>query len=139
VWFAGVHSDVGGGYEPPVDRLSRVPLGWMLAEARTAGLLVDPAAETELGLAASLGLDEQADQNESLSGFWNALEYMPLPYRVNTASGWVEKRRTYKGKGWRRICEADDDRPWVHGSLQRRTTRVKNTFWPKASARSQYC
>lgn len=32
VWFAGVHSDVGGGY--PDDELAKVPLSWMLDELK---------------------------------------------------------------------------------------------------------
>jgi hypothetical protein len=32
VWFAGVHSNVGGGY--PDDALAYIPLVWMLNEAR---------------------------------------------------------------------------------------------------------
>ena len=36
VWFAGVHSDVGGGY--PKDSLSLVPLHWMMCRARECGL-----------------------------------------------------------------------------------------------------
>jgi uncharacterized protein (DUF2235 family) len=39
VWFAGVHSDVGGGY--PDDSLSYVTLDWMLTEAST------PAADPD--------------------------------------------------------------------------------------------
>jgi hypothetical protein len=35
VWFAGVHSDVGGGY--PDDGLAHVPLVWMMREAEQAG------------------------------------------------------------------------------------------------------
>ncbi len=34
VWFAGVHSDVGGGY--PDDDLAHVPLCWMMQEAAAA-------------------------------------------------------------------------------------------------------
>ena len=41
VWFAGVHSDVGGGYAAP--GLSHVPLHWLLREAAAQGLLVDLA------------------------------------------------------------------------------------------------
>jgi uncharacterized protein (DUF2235 family) len=45
VWFAGVHCDVGGGYEPdPADnntRLADVTLGWMLGKAVALGLQVD--------------------------------------------------------------------------------------------------
>ncbi len=36
VWFAGVHSNVGGGY--PDDTLAYIPLVWMLNEAQRCGL-----------------------------------------------------------------------------------------------------
>ena len=36
VWFAGVHSNVGGGY--PKQGMSLVTLDWMMAQARAAGL-----------------------------------------------------------------------------------------------------
>jgi uncharacterized protein (DUF2235 family) len=39
VWFAGVHSNVGGGY--PEDQLSLIPLEWMFAEAVGNGLRFD--------------------------------------------------------------------------------------------------
>ncbi len=48
VWFAGVHSNVGGGY--PDDALAYIPLVWMLTEAQHCGLKfksdrpADPAA-----------------------------------------------------------------------------------------------
>ncbi len=38
VWFAGVHSDVGGSYKE--DGLSNITLKWMVSEARRHGLLV---------------------------------------------------------------------------------------------------
>ncbi len=40
VWFPGVHSDVGGGYEPDSDGaiLSNISLHWMIKEAKEAGL-----------------------------------------------------------------------------------------------------
>ena len=40
VWFAGVHSNVGGGY--PEDQLSLVPLEWIMREADKCGLSIDP-------------------------------------------------------------------------------------------------
>ena len=43
VWFAGVHSDVGGSYPPARSGLSQIALEWMLCEAVPLGLLVDPA------------------------------------------------------------------------------------------------
>src|SRR6266849_4327007 len=50
VWFAGVHSNVGGGY--PDDALAYIPLVWMLTEAQRCGLklksdLGDPPADPD--------------------------------------------------------------------------------------------
>jgi uncharacterized protein (DUF2235 family) len=41
VWFAGVHSNVGGGY--PDDSLAHVSLTWILSEARRRGLALKAA------------------------------------------------------------------------------------------------
>ncbi|WP_299495919.1 DUF2235 domain-containing protein [uncultured Shewanella sp.] len=40
VWFSGVHSDIGGGYEN--DGLSNISLFWMLEQAVSHGLIVKP-------------------------------------------------------------------------------------------------
>jgi uncharacterized protein (DUF2235 family) len=45
VWFAGVHSNVGGGY--PDDSLAHVSLTWMLSEARRRGLTLKEAPEAD--------------------------------------------------------------------------------------------
>lgn len=42
VWFAGVHSNVGGGY--PDDSLAHIPLCWIMAEAQDCGLRYKPDA-----------------------------------------------------------------------------------------------
>src|ERR1700677_171359 len=41
VWFAGVHSDVGGSYPWQQSGLSQITMEWMLCEAVGLGLLVD--------------------------------------------------------------------------------------------------
>jgi hypothetical protein len=45
VWFAGVHADVGGGYQENESRLSDITLGWMLAAASLVpnGIKHDPS------------------------------------------------------------------------------------------------
>ncbi|WP_028671255.1 DUF2235 domain-containing protein [Saccharospirillum impatiens] len=51
VWFAGVHSDVGGSYPPDKDTglmASDAPLAWMLKEATAAGLSVETHLENSL-------------------------------------------------------------------------------------------
>src|SRR5665213_2145 len=49
VWFAGVHADVGGGYPEVESGLSKYPLLWMIAQAKTAGLRVDDSMVNHLG------------------------------------------------------------------------------------------
>lgn len=54
VWFAGMHSDVGGGY--PDESLSYVSLCWMMDEAEAAGLRLLPSHKLRVReLANSLG------------------------------------------------------------------------------------
>jgi len=66
VWFAGAHSDVGGGYD---DRgLSDITLAWMLDKARRAGL-----SFKEEYLEARVRPDESATLHNSLTGLYLAL------------------------------------------------------------------
>ena len=51
VWFAGVHSDVGGSYPPDKEsgiQASDTPLKWMLDEAHEAGLGIEPHLQTSI-------------------------------------------------------------------------------------------
>ncbi len=85
VWFAGVHSDVGGQF---VDdhRLSDIAFGWMVEEARAAGLEVDDAALTRemKGLqgeappdAATLPVIHRNGWPWALAGGWRRREVRP--------------------------------------------------------------
>jgi len=78
MWFAGVHSDVGGGY-PEVDGgLWRVTFDWMLAEARESGLLVDPARLQVVRNRTTPPANAWAEpQHESLKGVWRIAEWCP--------------------------------------------------------------
>ncbi|HEX5616877.1 MAG TPA: DUF2235 domain-containing protein [Solirubrobacteraceae bacterium] len=44
VWFAGVHSDVGGGYMKTESDTSDIPLRWLAGRARDCGLVLKPGA-----------------------------------------------------------------------------------------------
>jgi uncharacterized protein (DUF2235 family) len=48
VWFAGVHSDVGGSYPEAESGLSKISLRWMMREAAAAGLQIDQRAVADL-------------------------------------------------------------------------------------------
>src|SRR5258708_30665214 len=81
VWFPGVHCDVGGGYPEAESGLSKIPLGWMFREAKAQGLLVNPLKErTVMGQIAGgayAAPDVNGHLHESLSGVWQAAEFIP--------------------------------------------------------------
>jgi len=82
VWFAGVHSDVGGGYPEAESGLAKISLEWMSREAAQAGLRLDPAkVATLLGYKGGDYTSPNAGgpMHNSLNDAWMLLE--PLPHR----------------------------------------------------------
>lgn len=86
VWFPGVHSDVGGGYEDA--KLSVLALEWMTRHAKDKGLVLDPAMEGELipDVKSATFLSDHASgtAHESLRGWWRLGEILPKRIRVQT-------------------------------------------------------
>jgi len=89
VWFAGVHSDVGGSYAPAESGLSQIALEWMLCEAVSLGLLVDPAKADQVLARVPLTTipppqpfppNPAQKINVSLKGAWWILEFLPHSY-----------------------------------------------------------
>jgi uncharacterized protein (DUF2235 family) len=78
VWFAGVHSDVGGGYADP--SLSEIPLLWMVDKARGCGLEFDaghfvkrtPPDEKRRHLGQEIAPDPLGPIHESRKGIYLA-------------------------------------------------------------------
>jgi uncharacterized protein (DUF2235 family) len=89
VWFAGVHSDVGGGYPPAEEGLAKITFEWMMREAGLCGLQIDPTAlQDQLnGVGAPPNLC--ADWHESLTGGWKLVEVIPVK-RYNWTTGQTE-------------------------------------------------
>jgi uncharacterized protein (DUF2235 family) len=127
VWFAGVHSDVGGSYSERESGLSKLTLEWMLREASLAGLMVDPArAAAVLGRIEVPGEkspyvppDPAATLHNSLSGAWWIPEYLPHQY-------WDKDTRTTKWTipiGAPRQILADKSTV-IHESVQQRLDAV---------------
>ena len=81
VWFAGVHSDVGGGYREDESGLALISFNWILAEAVKAALLVDQARiEAIQSSHPSVGARPSSRIHRSLHGPWWLLELLPARY-----------------------------------------------------------
>jgi len=124
VWFAGVHSDIGGSYPSAEAGLSQIALQWMLCEAISLGLLVNPDQANRI-LAKTSPTEEVAPnpaqhEHNSLRRLWWLLEVLPHSYYDSTT----------KKKRWRIPLGAPRTIP--PGSS------VHETVWQKLSADSSY-
>jgi uncharacterized protein (DUF2235 family) len=84
LWFAGVHSDVGGGYSDTT--LWRCSFDWMIAAADKAGLAIDDA---KLAKVAPPLVDPDpwnGKQHESLKKWWILAEFFPKLHWNGTAN-----------------------------------------------------
>lgn len=89
VWFAGVHSDIGGGYADD-KALAEIPLGWMLDQARDAGL------DLSAGLPAwPVRGDPGGRLHDSMSLKWRFANLLPDidPYQRPIGTGQRAARR----------------------------------------------
>ena len=85
VWFAGVHSDIGGGYPEKQSGLSKYPLLWMIDEAVKCGLTVDQRTVNKLAWGRQrkgspfnyVAPDAAAKLHNSLHGPGRLLEFLP--------------------------------------------------------------
>jgi uncharacterized protein (DUF2235 family) len=94
VWFAGVHSDVGGSYATALSGLSQIALEWMLCEAAPLGLLIDPVKAAQvlarvppppvlpprIPPTPPVPPNPAAKANNSLTAVWWILEFLPHSY-----------------------------------------------------------
>ena len=118
VWFAGVHSDVGGGYPESQGGLWRVTFEWMLAEARRAGLLVDEARLSDVRSHSPIPQRPWAEpQHESLVGWWWLAEFYPkIVYNPET-----DRRAPAIGLGRHRILRPGE---LIDGSVLERVRQI---------------
>ena len=95
VWFAGAHSDVGGGY--PDDGLSLVPLCWMIDEAANEGLRFEPSV-VAAAIAAPTGriYDSRSGFVEQLcardAAAFGPGQYAACPWQHHDADGMRQRR-----------------------------------------------
>jgi uncharacterized protein (DUF2235 family) len=106
VWFSGVHSDVGGSYAEADSGLSKIALRWMLCEAQSAGLMLDPQKVVDVlgGKIPYVPPDPKAQLHKSLHGIWWLGEVWPkLVYRPVVIAGqanpkWKRRIRVNLGR-----------------------------------------
>jgi hypothetical protein len=79
VWFAGVHSDVGGGY--PETQLSDITLDWMIGALKTTGLKFD---ETVLKLRPVDATHFDGKIHDSRTGVYNLTPALHRPIGLAT-------------------------------------------------------
>ena len=101
VWFAGVHSDIGGGYPEKESGLSKYPLVWMIEEAMKFGLAVDQRTVNQLAWGVQrkgspfsyVGPDFMRDPHDSMTAGWRILEFLP---KTNKYKEW-KARQSFLG------------------------------------------
>lgn len=129
VWFAGVHSDVGGSYPECQSQLSKIALRWMLCEAEQAGLLVNQQRKAEiLGGKPPYVAPDPLSKNihHSLHGPWWIAEVWPkIAHRQNADGTW--KKSLYVNLGRRRHI---DPNPVVHESVRQRLDHASPPYRP---------
>ncbi|MEZ5809899.1 MAG: DUF2235 domain-containing protein [Rhizobiaceae bacterium] len=114
-WFAGMHSDVGGGYAN--DRLSLVPAIWMIEQAMAkGGLKVRRAALDDLRALA----DAQGEIHDSRRGMGAFYRYKP---RILARLG----REDLDGNGY---AEVQIDRFKIHHAVFDRIKATKADYAP---------
>jgi hypothetical protein len=99
VWFAGVHSDIGGSYPEKESAISKYPLIWMIEEAVAHGLTVNRRTVNHLAWGkprkgspftyVEPGFEK--DPHDSMSPLWRPLEWFP-------------KKRSLQGMGQTNIA-----------------------------------
>ena len=80
VWFAGVHSDVGGGYVPDEAGLAKVAFEWIIREAAACELDIDQVALDRELREVGEPPNPNAKIHQSLHGGWWAGEILPMKH-----------------------------------------------------------
>ncbi len=123
VWFAGVHSDIGGGYAEAESGAAKIPLKWMVDEAKAQGIefrdemvrrLVEgqnPKNSTRHYTAP----DANADLHDSMNSAWTVLEWLPKSAKLKEWKDRNSRYGVYLPRSEPRLIPVDADiDPSVH-------------------------
>ncbi len=96
VWFAGCHSDVGGGFIEEQSALSKFPLLWMLEQAKAHGLHIRTQmvnhivkGHPRVNARTYMKPDAAGHLHRSLTWLWKPLEILPKSIRYRD---WPSRR-----------------------------------------------
>jgi len=123
VWFAGMHSNVGGGY--PDDALSCVSLAWMTRQARDRGLLF----HAEL-------LAHHAEKADTIGRIYDSRSGLKGYYRYNPRKiEWLTNGQTHEmaffQRRWPRPSPTVSiGRPKIHESVINRIKAAPEAYAP---------
>ncbi|PHP66520.1 hypothetical protein CSC94_12565 [Zhengella mangrovi] len=128
VWFAGDHSDVGGGYAEKESQLAKYPLIWMTREAEAHGLEVRQSVFAHLALGKPLAGSEHyyvepnptGPTHNSLTSFWWPFEIVPKRLKWRRFPAKSESAGLYLPLGERRKIE---DGSSLHNSVVQRMAK----------------
>jgi uncharacterized protein (DUF2235 family) len=115
VWFAGDHSDVGGGHKDAIG-LAKISLKWMLNEAASCGLRVEK--DQYCKMFKDLSSDQCKRHDQARKWMWRLLELSP---RWDLKNCPLPPRRewTWKPAGPRKISESRRNRDvLIHESVK---------------------
>lgn len=134
VWFAGVHSDVGGSYPEDESGLSKIALRWMLCEAEGAGLLLDSEKVIDVlgGKLPYAPPNPNGMLHKSLHGFWWLGEVWPklvsraVPVAGQSQPKW--KRRIHFNLGRARFIQ---EGAHIHQTVFERMQDESTNYRPK--------
>ncbi len=125
VWFAGVHSDIGGGYPEPESAPAKYPLGWMIDEAEAQGLAFRPRLRKRLvegqnvkgSTRTYVAPNPIAPLHKSLTGLWWLLEILPKRVKYREWPSRPSFLGFYLPLGEPRFIEPEAD---IHPSVRER-------------------
>lgn len=93
VWFAGAHTDVGGGQPEAESQLAKIALHWMIEQTKATGLIYNTRTVNEIVLGANpkkayVAPDPHAAMHDSMNFPWACVEFIPrrrrnVPGRYN--------------------------------------------------------
>ncbi len=104
VWFSGMHSNVGGGYER--DGLAYIPLYWMMAKAKAHGLIFKDGY-----------LEEAFDSSNASGHIYNSRNGLGIFYR-------------YHPREIERLCKGKIANIKIHQSVLKRMSRKTDDYAP---------